>query len=146
MQHNFFQYDVVAFITLAIIISHSTGRYLRPSEHGLAYQEDASSPTQNGDAQEMLSFFGSTAPSVPLPEARNISDNTWWNVHGDGKSRDIRRDHVRVGLLVATVVCGMAGVVLLIVSGIVFFVRLRKQKAEAERLSSNSELHAVNDK
>ncbi|KAI3466874.1 hypothetical protein Pfo_023537 [Paulownia fortunei] len=146
MQHKFFQYGVAAIITLATIVSQSTSRELRPSDHGLAaYQEDASSPTQNGDAQQMLSFFGS---SVPHPEAQNISEDTWWSVHGgDGRSRDhIRRDHVRKGLLVASAVCGMGGVVLLVVSGIVFLVRLRKKQAEAERLSSNSELHAVNDK
>ncbi|KAK4421039.1 hypothetical protein Salat_2054400 [Sesamum alatum] len=148
MRQSFFHYGVAAFVTIimATIIGQSAGRDLRPSDHGLVYQGHASAPTQNGDGQQMLSFFGSS--SVPLPEAQNISDDTWMSGGGDGRPRDIRRDHVRMGLLVVSAVCGTAGVVLLVVSGMVFVVRLRnrKQKAEAERLSSNSQLHAVNDK
>ncbi|KAL0407534.1 UNVERIFIED_CONTAM: hypothetical protein Slati_4067300 [Sesamum latifolium] len=148
MRHNLFHYGVAAFVVMATIVSQSAGRDIRPSDHGLVYQGHASAPTtQNGDAQQMLSFFGSTTSesSVPLPEAQNISDDTWLSGGGDGRSRDIRRDHVRMGLLVASAVCGMAGVVLLVVSGMFFVVRLRnrRQKAEAERLSSNSELHAA---
>ncbi|KAK4386443.1 hypothetical protein Sango_2514900 [Sesamum angolense] len=147
MRQNLFHCGVAAFVAaMATILSQSAGRDLRPSDHGLVYQGHASAPTQNGDAQQMLSFFGST--SVPLPEAQNISDDTWLSGGGDGRSRDIRRDQVRMGLLVASAVCGMAGVVMLVVSGMFFVVRLRnrRQKAEAERLSSNSELHAADDK
>lgn len=143
MQKSFFQYGVVAIVTAAIIIGRSTGRDLRPSEHGLAHQLNASSPAQGGDGQGIRSFFGST---VTLPEARSIGNETWWSDNGDGRSRDSRRDHLRVGLLVAATVCGFGGVVLLVVSGIVLIVRRRKQKAEAERLSAISELRQVNHK
>ncbi|KAL2252096.1 uncharacterized protein LOC105167259 [Sesamum indicum] len=144
MRLNLFHYGVSTFVAMATIVSLSAGRDLRPSDHGLVYQGHASAPTQKGDAQQMLSFFGSTTTesSVPFPEAQNISDDTWSSGGG------IRREHVRMGLLVASAVFGMAGIVLLIVSGMFFVVRLRnrRQKAEAERLSSNSELHAPNDK
>ncbi|KAI3455929.1 hypothetical protein Pfo_012592 [Paulownia fortunei] len=153
MDHNFSQYGVVAFVALLAILGQSCGRDLRPSDHGLAYQEDSSPPTQSGDAQEMLSFFGATtaSSSVQLPEAKNISD-TWWSAHEDGRARDVGRDHVRLGLLVASGVCGLTGVVLLVVSGIVFLIRLQKQKAKAERIPSTSaptsvpHSHAANEK
>ncbi|PIN11348.1 hypothetical protein CDL12_16048 [Handroanthus impetiginosus] len=147
MQRNFFQYGVVVFITLTTIIIQSADGNLRPSDHGLDYQKDASPPpTQNGDGQDMLSFFGSTPSSEPMPEAQSISDDAWWSAHGDGRSRDIRRDHVRMALLVASAVCGTAGIVLLVVSGVVFIIRRRERKAEAGRLSSNFRLHTVSDK
>lgn len=152
MQHNSFQYGVVAYVTLAAIISHSTGRDLRPSEHGLDYQRNASSPTHQNGAHKMLSFFGSTStPSVPLPEAQSLGGgNTWWSVRGNGGSRDLRRDHVWLWLLAAAAICGFAGVVLLVVAGVVYLRRrhqmrtaLHEENAGAERLSSNSssEIH-----
>ncbi|KAG8385066.1 hypothetical protein BUALT_Bualt03G0017700 [Buddleja alternifolia] len=151
MEHNFFRYVVVAFVTLATVIGQHGGRELRPSDHGLAYQEDSPPPVQNDDAQEMMSFFGSTTPSVPLPEAQNIS-GTWWSVHGhgEGRPRDVRRDHVKMVLLVASAVCGLTGVVLMAVSGIVFLFRLQKQKPKAEIMASTSAStsvpHAASDK
>lgn len=130
MQHDFFlQYGVATFITLAIIITQSAGRDLRPSEHGLAYQEDASPPPTQ---KQMLSFFGSAASSVPLPET---GDDTWRSVDGDGRSGYARRDRARIGLIVGSAVCGIAGVLLLAVSTVVFLVRRRKRSVEG--LSSN---------
>ncbi|KAL7142440.1 hypothetical protein ABFS83_08G123700 [Erythranthe nasuta] len=138
----FFQYGVVvsALVTLAIITSQSAGRDLRPSDHGLAYQENTSPPTQNGDG----SFFGSTTPSSPtLPEAQS----TGGGGGGGERSRDVRGDLTRMVLLVASAICGVAGVVLLVVSAVVFIVRRRKHRAElAERLAPDYELHTVNDK
>ncbi|XP_073129282.1 uncharacterized protein [Henckelia pumila] len=113
MEPNLFQYGVVAFILS--LITQSNCRDLRPSDHGLAYQEG--SPRENGT----LAFFGgATPPPLPLPEARNISD-TWGNEDGSRRS-----DHLKIGLLVGSAVCGLAGVVLLVVSGIVFLFRIRK--------------------
>lgn len=143
MNRNLLQYGVVACITFAAVVGHSAGRDLRPSEHGLANQRNASSPAhRNGDAQKMLSFFGSTTPSKPLPDAEGISGggHAWSSARGDGGSRDLRRDHVRLGLLAAAAICGFAGVVLLVVSGVVYHLRRRREKAGAERLSLNSEV------
>ncbi|KAL7102596.1 hypothetical protein ACP275_08G129400 [Erythranthe tilingii] len=140
----FFQYGVVAsLVTLAIITSQSAGRDLRPSDHGLAYQENTSPPTQNGNG----SFFGSTTPSSPtLPEAQSTGGGGGGG-GGEDRSRDVRGDLTRMGLLVASAICGVAGVVLLVVSAVVFIVRRRKHRAElAERLAPDYELHTVNDK
>lgn len=49
--------------------------------------------------------------------------------NNDGaKSRDGRVDHVKMALIVASGVCGLTGVVLLLVSGIVFLLRLQKRR------------------
>ncbi|XP_011096688.1 uncharacterized protein LOC105175794 [Sesamum indicum] len=142
MDQSFLHYAVVAFLTLSTILPQSAARDLRPSDHGLSYQQHSLPPAQNGDAQEMRSFFGtatSSSSSVQLPEAKNISD-TWWSAHaGGGRTRDVGGDHVRLGLLVASAVCGLTGVVLLGVSGVVFLFRLQKQKPKAERIPSESE-------
>lgn len=141
MDHSFLQYGAVALVALAAILGHSCGRELRPSDHGLAYQENSSPPTQNDDAQEMRSFFGATT-TVQLPEAKNISD-TWVSAHAEGRARDVGRDHVRLGLLVASAVCGVTGVVLLAISAIVFLYRLQKQRPKAERVPSTSALTSL---
>ncbi|KAG6420531.1 hypothetical protein SASPL_117062 [Salvia splendens] len=144
MQQNLVQYGVVACFTFAAVISYSAGRDLRPSDHGLAYQRDNSSPAhRDGNKQNMLSFFGS---SMPRPEVQTVGGG------GDGgggrdawpsmpRSRDRRRDRVRLGLLAAAAICGFAGVALLVVSGLVYHLRRRREKAGAERLSLNLEVH-----
>ncbi|KAL2524379.1 hypothetical protein Adt_09452 [Abeliophyllum distichum] len=127
------QYGVVTFITFLTIAGQLDGRDLRPSDHGLVY-EDSPSPANNGESiQEMLSFFGATTSSEPLPEAKNLTADpitTWWRTHGGGRSHDLHRDHVTTVLLVTSLFCGVIGVVLLVVSGILFLYRLRKQKRE----------------
>ncbi|GER24655.1 1-deoxy-D-xylulose 5-phosphate reductoisomerase [Striga asiatica] len=125
------QYVVVSLVALAAVL----GRDLRPSDHGLAYQEASPlPPPEDGDEREMRSFFGGTAsPSVELPEAKNISD-TWWSERGGsgaGAARDAGRDRVRLGLVVASGVCGLTGVLLMVVSGVVFMSRLHKKKVKA---------------
>ncbi|KAH6790158.1 hypothetical protein C2S51_005164 [Perilla frutescens var. frutescens] len=145
MNNNLLQYViVVAVIASSALLCSSSGRDLRPSDHGLAYQESSSPPrpaaTQDGETQEMRSFFGAT---VELPEAKNISD-TWVSAHaGGGRARDAGREHVRLGLVVASAVCGLTGVVLLAISGVVFLFRLRKQGPKVERSSSTSALTSL---
>ncbi|KAL6567250.1 hypothetical protein OROGR_000918 [Orobanche gracilis] len=132
MEHNLSRYGVVTLVALVAIFGRSCSvRDLRPSDHGLVYQEDSSTSDPNGDGQEMLSFFAAKAPSsfVKLPEAKNIS-GTWWSAGDSG------RNHVRLGLVIGSGVCGLTGVVLLAVSGVVFLFRLRKQKLEADKSTS----------
>lgn len=146
MNNNLLQY-VVVVVALAAILGGCGGRELRPSDHGLEFQESSPPPAQNGDVQEMRSFFGATATAssssspVELPEAKNISD-TWL---GGGRARDGGRDHVRLGLLAASAVCGLTGVVLLAISGIVFLFRLPKRGPRTERISSTSALNYLAD-
>ncbi|MCD9645053.1 hypothetical protein HAX54_033706 [Datura stramonium] len=131
---------ILLVIIFSIFSSKSHGRELRPSEHGLPYQH-SSNPTAKSTDPQLHSFFAGTGEKTPplsaLPEARNL---TWWN-NGDGISRDSNRkdhdhDHVRVALLVSSLVCGAAGVVLLAVSAIVFVVRLRKKRQRETSLST----------
>lgn len=93
----------------------------------------------------MRSFFGATATasssSVELPEAKNISD-TWLGGHAAGRARDAGRDHVRLGLLAASAVCGLTGVVLLAISGVVLLLR---RGPKTERISSTSALNSLGD-
>ncbi|KAL1560512.1 hypothetical protein AAHA92_10713 [Salvia divinorum] len=124
----------VAAVALSALLGHSAARDLRPSDHGLDFQETSSSPPPRDGAdeqQEMMAFFGETtsssaaAATVQLPEAKNISD-TWLGARAGERARESGRDHVRLGLLVATAVCGLTGVTLLAISGAIFIFRLRK--------------------
>lgn len=121
---------VVAAVLIAIsIVRQSDGRELRPSEHGLTYQDTP--PATGENSADMMSFFGGPAASkVPLPEARNMSDtSSWRNSDGGGGGRrgDGGGDHVSEVLLVASVACGATGVVLLVVAAFVFLFRNQKQ-------------------
>nr|XP_009625250.1 uncharacterized protein LOC104116155 [Nicotiana tomentosiformis] len=129
------------FFTISILSSKPHGRELRPSEHGLPYQRSSNIPAAKVNDPQLHSFFagtgGKSPPSSALPEARNL---TWWNNtgnNGDVMSRDSNgKDHVREVLLVSSLVCGAAGVVLLAVSGFVFVVRLRKKRQRETSLST----------
>ncbi|KAG5620453.1 hypothetical protein H5410_005671 [Solanum commersonii] len=125
---------LIAIIIVSIFSPKLHGRELRPSEHGLPYQH-SSYPTAKSTDPELHSFFAGTGEKTPssLPEARNL---TWWNNSGDQVSRDSnRKDHVREVLLVSSLVCGAAGVVLLAVSAVVFVVRLRRRNQRETSLS-----------
>ncbi|XP_051124862.1 uncharacterized protein LOC127247169 [Andrographis paniculata] len=132
MESNFLQYVVVS-VALAFIVGHSSERELRPSDHGLAYQDGSSPPAPNSGTKEMRAFFSGT-PSAQLPEARNIS-GSWWTAHPskDG-ARDLRKDHVTLGLIVGSAVCGVIGVALLAVSTVVYLRRRLQKQQHPESL------------
>ncbi|KAL3375987.1 hypothetical protein AABB24_002769 [Solanum stoloniferum] len=126
---------LIVIIIVSMFSPKLHGRELRPSEHGLPYQH-SSYPTAKSTDPELHSFFAGTGEKTPssLPEARNL---TWWNNSGDQMSRDSnRKDHVREVLLVSSLVCGAAGVVLLAVSAVVFVVRLRRRNQRETSLST----------
>ncbi|KAJ8762074.1 hypothetical protein K2173_006738 [Erythroxylum novogranatense] len=112
---------LVMYLFLAMtIVGDSTARELRPSYHGLDYQ--SSPPSGEILSPEMKAFFGTTTSSssnVPFPRALNSNDTVWWRSvnAGDGKANDAR--HV---LLVASLVCGVTGVVLLVASVSIYLV------------------------
>ncbi|XP_055805087.1 uncharacterized protein LOC129873920 [Solanum dulcamara] len=115
-------------IIVSIFSSKPHGRDLRPSEHGLP----SSYPTEKSTDPQLHSFFAGSGDKTPssLPEARNL---TWWDNSGDQMSHEgNQKDHVREALLVSSLVCGAAGVVLLAVSAAVFVVRLRKRTSQRE--------------
>ncbi|KAI5671100.1 hypothetical protein M9H77_11464 [Catharanthus roseus] len=129
--------------TIPVFISQSDGRYLRPSDHGLAYQNTSNLAKEYMPA-EMLSFFNGgnkttsvQSPSTPLPEARNLSSSdpgaaTWWSKNRKSRDEKNGKNQVRTVLLVTSLVCGLTGVLLLVVSAFVFIYRYRKQRLEAE--------------
>ena len=128
---NFRRYDVVfiVYLPVAVIaiftVGRSEGRELRPSEHGLATADGGE------DSPEMRSFFrGRTSTpsptvSMPMPEAKNMSDASWWEEVSGG---DGRRDGARESLVVAAAVCGVVGVASLVVATLIFVFRCRSQK------------------
>lgn len=128
---------VVVLVSLAAILRRCGGRDLRPSDHGLEYLENSPPPAQNGEVEEMRSFFGATKAPVELPEAKNIGD-TW--LSGNAGAGEAGGDHVRLVMLAASAVCGLTGVVLLAISGVVFLFRRRKGP-EIERTSSTTALN-----
>ncbi|XP_054794665.1 uncharacterized protein LOC129300157 [Prosopis cineraria] len=132
---------VVAYAPLAVIALMLTGesvaRELRPSDHGLVFQD--SPPSASGGVNyppEMMSFFNgqnsssesSTSSGMALPKAMNTSDSpssSWWTGDAGGGRH---RDHVRDALIVASLVCGVTGVVILAASGLLYLLRYRKNK------------------
>ncbi|KAK3016134.1 hypothetical protein RJ639_007677 [Escallonia herrerae] len=122
----FFHLPLLAIPT----VRQTEGRELRPSDHGLTYQETPTSSTEN--SAELSSFFGrgATVSNVPLPEARNMSDLVWRSNGGGGRGGGRTRvDHVKAVLVVASLVCGTAGVVLLAVAASVLLFWFQKRRA-----------------
>lgn len=128
-----YKIEILATVILAVyfaiaMIRESDGRELRPSDHGLGYQE--SPPAGEKSAPEMMSFFGAgrkekESSSPAFPKAFNSSGtSTWWD-EGNGGSKN----HARVVLLVASLVCGITGVALLLISALLYIFRYRKSKS-----------------
>ncbi|KAJ4702963.1 Transmembrane protein [Melia azedarach] len=122
-----------------LLIRATLARELRPSDHGLEYQSPP--PSSGKSSPQMTSFFkGSSSPStssnVALPRALNSTDDSWWTArHSRG------RDHVKHVMLVASLVCGLTGVVLLVVSAFIYFFRFQDRNSSpsssSARLSNN---------
>ncbi|KAL2343189.1 hypothetical protein Fmac_004474 [Flemingia macrophylla] len=119
-----------AVFAAVILAATSSARDLRPSDHGLTFQ--TLSPAGPQSSPEMRSFFNSadSSPSissssdVALPRAMDSGSTSpppWWRHGGAG-------DGLGKALTVASVVCGVAGVVLLVASGLVFLFKYRNRK------------------
>lgn len=115
---------VVALYLPQIAIPIVDGKELRPSDHGLTNEAEAPETAQ-ADSPQMLSFFGGgfSSTTQPLPEARNFSDPSWSSRRVGGG------DHVRKVLIVSSLVCGIVGIVLLVVAGFLFLHRFRNQRS-----------------
>ncbi|XP_050287957.1 uncharacterized protein LOC126726671 [Quercus robur] len=136
-------YGPLILMTLTMMnADHSESHELRPSDHGLEFQTNtpSSSDSEKSPPPEMMSFFGnssSTSSDVAMPKALNSNsssssaagdddDTSWWgNNAGRGKSKD----HVRDVLLVGSVACGLTGVVLLVISALLYIFKFRKQRS-----------------
>lgn len=109
----------VPLISIVIIGELSSARELRPSDHGLQSQGFQNLTPE--ESPEMKEFFGASSPSTAaLPKAMNSDDNTPWSIgRGNGN------DHVRHVLLVASLVCGVTGVTLLVASALIYLFRFQ---------------------
>ncbi|RDY12304.1 hypothetical protein CR513_02920, partial [Mucuna pruriens] len=130
--------------TIALLLAgDSTGRDLRPSEHGLVFQ---ASPPVNSSA-EMRSFFstskGSSSSSdadAPLRNATESLPPPWWRVNGAGG----RRSRLGRALTTASLVCGVTGGALLVASALLYlFKHRRKPHQNAPYNNSANKLQLV---
>uniref|UniRef100_A0A1J3GX44 Uncharacterized protein n=1 Tax=Noccaea caerulescens TaxID=107243 RepID=A0A1J3GX44_NOCCA len=111
--------SVITMIVVIVLESTTTtidARELRPSDHGLEYYYE---PGES--SSEMTSFFGppssnemstSTSSSSTLPSAVKSPVTT------SSKGRDVDY-HV---LIVGSLVCGLSGVALMVVSALIYFL------------------------
>ncbi|XP_028759372.1 uncharacterized protein LOC114718261 [Neltuma alba] len=142
-QIDFFMASLTGFAAAVIIglmlAGESMGKELRPSEHGLEFQNSPSAWLNY--SSEMRSFFNSSQVSnssgiMTMPKGTNSSDSlppSWWSSTDGGE-----RSHVRQALVVASLVCGVTGVILLVATGLLFLSKHRKHKA-AESASGDKD-------
>lgn len=121
----------------------SESHELRPSDHGLGYQNSSpageKSSSSSSSPPEMKSFFGgsssptSTSSNVAMPKAMDSNstddpdDTSWWSTVG--RHDNGHKDRVRDVLLVASVACGVTGVALLVASALIYIFKFRRQRS-----------------
>ncbi|CAK8531129.1 unnamed protein product [Lathyrus sativus] len=103
---------ITAIIITIILAGSSAGRDLRPSDHGLGYQ---SSPPANSPP-DMRSFFNSNNSS-----SDSSSDAFNWNATDSAppalpRSTGNGRRRLGKALVIGSLLCGVTGVTLLVVS------------------------------
>ncbi|KAK8496280.1 hypothetical protein V6N13_130322 [Hibiscus sabdariffa] len=117
---------LITTVIAVVLIRESTGRELRPSDHGLEYQ---SLPPTGLKSAEMKSFFGATSKSsskpstVALPKVMNSNDSWWWR----GK---------RQVLLLGSFICGVTGVALLAASAIIYVIKIRSSSPPTKSMTT----------
>ncbi|OAY31573.1 uncharacterized protein LOC110600501 [Manihot esculenta] len=130
---------LVAIVIVITIVGDSTARELRPSYHGLDYQNTP--PAGEKLPPEMKEFFGaqssptSKSSNVALPKAMNSNDTTWWRDVTGGNDGSKGRDRLSHVLLVASLACGITGAALLVASAFIYFVKYKRQTTSS---SANS--------
>ena len=115
-------------IITAILAGVSTARDLRPSDHGLSFQ----SPPLANSPPDMKSFFNtnssSTSSSPSFDAYRNVPDSlppAYWTTTGNGGGK------LKKALVMASLVCGITGGVLLVVSILLcLFNKHRRKNSE----------------
>ncbi|KAM7530401.1 hypothetical protein LguiB_033811 [Lonicera macranthoides] len=143
MEYQFCRIAIYMLLMAILTVRLSHSRELRPSQHGINNQDPPSPTGEN--SPETLTFFGGTAPNVPFPEARNMSGPSWRSSDGTGdggRSRSGGGDRVRTVVLVASVACGISGVVLLAVAASIKLFRFQQKK----KLSTNHAFTNTDDK
>ncbi|XP_011044926.1 PREDICTED: uncharacterized protein LOC105139973 [Populus euphratica] len=140
-------YMQLSIIMMISITQHSKARELRPSDHGLDHQ--SLPPIGAKFPPDMKEFFGasnsatrnSMSPStgVAFPKAKNSSDASWWRTVGGGGGKGGGDDHVRHLLLLASLVCGVTGLGLLVSSAVICYCFIRhKNKHSSSAATDNN--------
>lgn len=133
----------ITAITITILLAGSSaGRELRPSDHGLGYQ---SSPPANPPS-DMRSFFNSNnSSSSSSPDAFN------WNVTDSvppalPKTTVHDRTPLSKALIIASLVCGVTGVSLLVVSVFLcLFGYIRRNSEQNESFRHDDDNFNINN-
>lgn len=80
----------------------------------------------------------SPSTGVALPKVKNSSDTSWWRTVGGG-GKGGGDDHVRHLLLVASLVCGVTGLGLLVSSAVICYCFIRhKNKHSSSAATDNN--------
>ncbi|KGN65923.1 uncharacterized protein LOC105436136 [Cucumis sativus] len=136
------QIPSIAAALILLLAALSNARDLRPSEHGLDYQNP---DAIHSSSPQMQSFFRGNSWSnsdVALPKAMNTSLPPQWSnrAHRNRSGASAADgDHIRGALLVASLVCGIIGVSLLVASAFIYFFKFRKQSRSSSSSVSVSE-------
>ncbi|KAK7331277.1 hypothetical protein VNO77_25497 [Canavalia gladiata] len=124
---------VIAIVVL--LAGGSAARDLRPSEHGLVFQ---ASPPANSSV-EMRSFFnsnkGSSPSDAPLQNVTESMPPSWWRATGDGSGGG---SHLRGALMMASLVCGITGGVLLVASALLYLFKHRRRPNQNDSFRPHS--------
>ena len=136
-------YMQLSIIVMIIIIQDSKARELRPSDHGLEYQ--SMPPTAVRFPPDMKQFFGASSAAtstsssgVALPKAMNSNDTSWWRATGGRGGGGGGGDRVRHVLLVASLVCGVTGLALLVASALIFYFMRHKNQSSPSSTTDNN--------
>ncbi|XP_061339687.1 uncharacterized protein LOC133286303 [Gastrolobium bilobum] len=125
----------VIIIIAFMLAGYSAARELRPSDHGLVFQ---TSPPANSSL-EMRSFFnnskGSSSSGVSLRNATESLPPSWWTSTGGGGGRG---GHLGRALMVASLVCGVTGGILLVASGLLYLFKNRKKQNQNDSFRADN--------
>ncbi|KAK7246144.1 hypothetical protein RIF29_41004 [Crotalaria pallida] len=130
----------VIIITLTV----TAARDLRPSNHGLIFQNSSLTPAN----PPMKSFFNSSHTTtssdsdMPFPNSASSTESLppAWRRAGGGGGR-----HWGRVLIVASLVCGVTGVTLLVATGILYLFIRNKRKRRNNPTLNESFRDADND-
>ncbi|OIV95995.1 hypothetical protein TanjilG_27099 [Lupinus angustifolius] len=106
---------------MIILAGESTGRDIRPSDHGFHFQNSSAAANS-----PMEMFFNSTSTNnMPLPNPVNSTDYmpplSWRRITGGGGGK-----HWGGVLMVISLVCGITGVIILLVTAFVYFFNRKR--------------------
>ncbi|XP_042502009.1 uncharacterized protein LOC122079534 isoform X2 [Macadamia integrifolia] len=127
-ENLFRSFTFFAIIVISMLLTVET-RYLRPSDHGIDYQNN----TTEVDSPEMMSFFN--GDSKELPEAKNSSEPPWRSIgtpatilrRDDGRGKD----RVRETLLIASLACGTVGIAFMVAAAFLYMFQQRRRSSSS---------------